>query len=110
MIGVCEALVYAKKAGLNCADLITAIRPGAAGCWTLDNLAPRIIKQDFSPGFMVDHFIKDLGIAVREAEVLELDLPGLQLAKSLYEKVRDIGHGRSGTQALLLALEQDETK
>ena len=110
MIGVCEALVYAKKAGLDCAKLIAAIRPGAAGCWTLDNLAPRIIKQDFAPGFMVDHFIKDLGIAVREAEMLGLNLPGLRLARSLYEKVRDIGHGNSGTQALFLALEQNETR
>lgn len=108
MIGVCEALVYAKKTGLDCATLIAAIRPGAAGCWTLDNLAPRIIKQDFSPGFMVENFIKDLGIAVREAEMLGLNLPGLTLAKSLYEQVRELGHGRSGTQALLLALDQDE--
>lgn len=108
MIGVCEALVYAKKAGLDCATLIAAIRPGAAGCWTLDNLAPRIVKQDFSPGFMVDHFIKDLAIAVSEAEIMGLNLPGLELAKSLYEKVRDIGHGRSGTQALLLALEDNK--
>lgn len=108
MIGVCEALVYAKKAGLNCETLIAAIRPGAAGCWTLENLAPRIIRQDFAPGFMVDHFIKDLGIAVNEAELMQLTLPGLQLAKLLYEKVRDIGHGRSGTQALLLALEHND--
>jgi 3-hydroxyisobutyrate dehydrogenase len=105
MIGVCEALLYAKRAGLNCETLIAAIRPGAAGCWTLDNLAPRIVRQDFSPGFMVDHFIKDLAIAVKEAEGMNLDLPALSLVKSLYEKVRDIGHGKSGTQALLLALE-----
>lgn len=108
MIGVCEALVYAKKAGLDCTTLIAAIRPGAAGCWTLDNLAPRIVKQDFAPGFMVDHFIKDLAIAVSEAAMMKLDLPGLELAKSLYEQVRDMGHGRSGTQALLLALEQNK--
>lgn len=106
MIGVCEALLYAKKAGLDCATLIAAIRPGAAGCWTLDNLAPRIVKQDFAPGFMVDHFIKDLAIAVNEAETLGLNLPGLTLARSLYEQVRDMGYGRSGTQALLLALDQ----
>lgn len=105
MIGVCEALLYAQHAGLNCETLIMAIRPGAAGCWTLDNLAPRIIKQDFAPGFMVDHFIKDLAIAVNEAEAMHLDLPGLSLAKSLYEKVSDIGYGKSGTQALLFALE-----
>ena len=106
MIGVCEALLYAKRAGLDCATMITAIRMGAAGCWTLDNLAPRIIKQDFSPGFMVDHFIKDLAIAVQETELMGLNLPGLSLAKSLYEKVHDLGHGKSGTQALLIALEK----
>jgi len=107
MIGVCEALLYAKQAGLNCETLIAAIRPGAAGCWTLDNLAPRIINDDFAPGFMVDHFIKDLGIAVKEADTMALELPGLTLAKSLYEQVREIGHGASGTQALLLALEHN---
>lgn len=106
MIGVCEALLYAKRAGLNCETMIAAISQGAAGCWTLDNLAPRIIKQDFSPGFMVDHFIKDLDIAMQEAELMGLNLPGMSLAKSLYEKVRDLGHGKSGTQALLIALEE----
>lgn len=105
MIGVCEALLYAKRAGLNCATMIAAIRQGAAGCWTLDNLAPRIIKQDFAPGFMVEHFIKDLAIAMQETALMGLELPGLSLAKSLYEKVRDLGHGKSGTQALLMALE-----
>ena len=109
MIGVCEALIYAKNAGLNCEKLISAIRPGAAGCWTLDNLAPRIINNDFAPGFMVDHFVKDLGIAVNEAEIMSLELPGLTLAKSLYEQLSALGHGRSGTQALLLALDR-ETK
>ena len=105
MIGVCEALVYANNAGLDCEKMIAAIRQGAAGCWTLDNLAPRIISRDFAPGFMIDHFIKDLGIAVNEAEIMALSLPGLQLAKSLYERVSDMGHGKSGTQALLLALQ-----
>ena len=105
MIGVCEALVYANNAGLDCEKMIAAIRQGAAGCWTLDNLAPRIISRDFAPGFMIDHFIKDLGIAVKEAEIMALRLPGLQLAKSLYERVSDIGHGKSGTQALILALQ-----
>jgi 3-hydroxyisobutyrate dehydrogenase len=108
MIGVCEALVYANNAGLDCERLIAAIRQGAAGCWALDNLAPRIISQDFAPGFMIDHFIKDLGIAVRETEMMNIKLPGLELAKSLYEKVSDMGHGKSGTQALLLALQDME--
>ena len=100
-----SALVYANNAGLDCEKLIAAIRQGAAGCWTLDNLAPRIISRDFAPGFMIDHFIKDLGIAVKETEMMELQLPGLELAKSLYERVSDMGHGKSGTQALLLALQ-----
>ena len=104
MIGVCEALLYANKSGLDCNQLIAAIRPGAAGCWTLDNLAPRIIKGDDAPGFMVDHFIKDLGIAVKEAEALRLDLPGLKLAHNLYLETQKIGHGQSGTQALIHAL------
>jgi 3-hydroxyisobutyrate dehydrogenase len=106
MIGVCEALLYASRAGLDREKLIAAIRPGAAGCWTLDNLAPRIIRQDFAPGFMVDHFIKDLGIAVQESHAMNLDLPGLALVKSLYEKVRDAGFGKKGTQALLFALDE----
>ena len=105
MIGVCEALVYANDAGLDCEKMIAAIRQGAAGCWTLDNLAPRIISRDFAPGFMIDHFIKDLGIAVKESEIMALSLPGLELAKSLYERVSEMGHGKSGTQALLLALQ-----
>ncbi|MCW8852556.1 MAG: NAD(P)-dependent oxidoreductase [Gammaproteobacteria bacterium] len=108
MIGVCEALLYANNAGLDCEKMIAAIRQGAAGCWALDNLAPRIINQDFAPGFMIDHFIKDLGIAVRETEMMGIKLPGLELAKSLYERVSDMGHGRSGTQALLLALQDIE--
>ena len=107
MIGVCESLLYARRAGLDCEALIAAIRPGAAGCWTLDNLAPRMVEQDFSSGFMVDHFIKDLAIAVSEAEAMKLDLPGLLLARSLYDRVREMGHGRSATQALLLALDHE---
>lgn len=105
MIGVCEALLYAGKSGLDCGQLVAAIRSGAAGCWTLDNLAPRIIKGDDAPGFMVDHFIKDLGIAVKEAQALQLDLPGLKLAHNLYLETQKTGHGKSGTQALIHALE-----
>jgi 3-hydroxyisobutyrate dehydrogenase len=104
MIGVCESLIYANKSGLDCNQLIAAIRPGAAGCWVLDNLAPRIIESDDTPGFMVDHFIKDLGIAVKEAEVLELNLPGLKLAHRLYIETQKMGHGQSGTQALIHAI------
>ena len=108
MIGVCEALLYAQRADLDVEKVISVVSRGAAGCWAIENLGPRIIKQDFAPGFMVDHFIKDLGIALKEVEAMSFKLPGLALAKSLYEKVSDIGHGASGTQALILALQQYE--
>ena len=104
MIGVCEALVYAGKAGVELEKLVAVISKGAAGCWTLDNLAPRIISGDDAPGFMVDHFIKDLGIALSECEQMGLSLPGLELASRLYGQLQEIGHGRSGTQALIHAI------
>ncbi len=104
MIGVCEALVYAARAGLDCEKLVEAIRPGAAGCWTLDNLAPRINRDDYEPGFMVEHFIKDLDIALNEARGMGLKLPGLELALALYRQLQQMGHGRSGTQALIHVL------
>ena len=104
MIGVCEALLYAAKAGLDLDTMLQSIRPGAAGCWTLENLAPRIIKGNFDPGFYVEHFIKDLGIALDEAARMGLALPGLQLVERLYRRAADLGHGRKGTHALYLAL------
>jgi 3-hydroxyisobutyrate dehydrogenase len=104
MIGVCEALVYAARANVDLEKLVAVISKGAAGCWTLDNLAPRIIKGDDAPGFMVDHFVKDLGIALQESEQMGLTLPGLELANELYRKLQTIGHGQSGTQALVHAI------
>ncbi len=106
MIGVCEALVYAGRAGVELEKLVAVISKGAAGCWTLDNLAPRIISGDDAPGFMVDHFVKDLGIALKESEQMGLSLPGLELASRLYRQLQEIGHGQSGTQALIHAIEQ----
>jgi 3-hydroxyisobutyrate dehydrogenase len=106
MIGVCEGLLYARKAGLDALRVIQSVGAGAAGSWSINNLGPRMVNRDFDPGFYVEHFIKDLGIAVDEATRLGLTLPGLGLARELYEKVRIQGHGRSGTQALLLALEE----
>lgn len=106
MIGVCESLIYAYKAGLDLNTLISSISKGAAGCWTLDNLAPRIIKKDYEPGFFIEHFIKDLGIAIEEANKMNLDLPGLSLAYQLYTSVKEIGYGKKGTQALILGLER----
>jgi 3-hydroxyisobutyrate dehydrogenase len=106
MIGVCESLLYGYKAGLNVATMVETIRGGAAACWALDNLAPRILKRDFDPGFFVEHFIKDMGIALAEADRMGLALPGLALVHQLYIVVRSLGHGRDGTQALILALEK----
>jgi len=106
MVGVCESMLYAYKAGLSLESMVDCIRGGAAACWALDNLAPRVIKRDFEPGFIVEHFIKDMAIALAEADRMHIVLPGLALAHQLYGAVRAQGHGRRGTQALMLALEQ----
>ncbi|MEE9232782.1 MAG: NAD(P)-dependent oxidoreductase [Nitrospirales bacterium] len=105
MIGVCEALLYAHRAGLDGETLLSSIRSGAAGCWTLEHLAPRMLRRDFSAGFFVEHFIKDMGIALAEANQMGLLLPGLAVVRKLYLSIQAHGHGRSGTHALLLALE-----
>ncbi len=106
MIGVCESLLYGYRAGLDLETMLESIRKGAAQCWALDNLAPRMLKRDFDPGFFIDHFIKDMGIALDEARRMNLALPGLALVHQLYLAARAQGHGRDGTQALLLALER----
>ena len=105
MIGVCESLLYGYKAGLNLETLLHSISGGAAGCWTLDNLAPRMLNRDFDPGFFVEHFVKDMGIVLQEAKRMNVVLPGLALVSQLYQAVLARGQGRFGTQALLLALE-----
>jgi len=105
MVGVCEALLYGYKAGLNLETVMQSVSVGAAGSWSLSNLGPRIMARNFEPGFFVEHFIKDMGIALAEAERMNLALPGLALAKQLYEAVRADGYGRKGTHALMLALE-----
>ena len=106
MIGVCESLLYGAKAGLDLNTVVSSISKGAAGCWSLDVLAPKIVAGDFEPGFMVEHFIKDLGIALNEAELMDLNLPGTSLAKELYESVVEMGKATKGTQALYFALEK----
>jgi len=106
MIGVCESVLYAHQAGLSVDVMLQSIRHGAAACWALDHLAPRILQRDFEPGFLVEHFVKDMGIALDEAKRRQLVLPGLTLVHQLYQAVQAQGHGRSGTQALILALEQ----
>jgi 3-hydroxyisobutyrate dehydrogenase len=104
MIGMCEALLYARRSGLDVARVLEAIGPGAAGSWSLQNLAPRIVSGDFAPGFMVEHFLKDLGIALAECRRMQIVLPGVALAEQLYQSAEALGHGRSGTQALVIAL------
>ena len=104
MTGVCEALLYAHRAGLDPQQVLEAIGPGAAGSWALQNLAPRMLQGDFAPGFLVEHFLKDLGIALAECRRMHLALPGTALAEQLYLAASAQGHARSGTQALVLAL------
>ena len=105
MIGVCESLLYGYRAGLDLDQVLDSISGGAAGCWSLTNLAPRILKRNFDPGFFVAHFIKDMGIALEEARRMNLCLPGLALVNQLYLSVAANGGGQAGTQALMLALE-----
>lgn len=100
MIGVCEAMIYAKKSGLDPENVLKSISSGAAGSWSLSNLAPRMIQGDFAPGFYIKHFIKDMGIALQAAEEMGMNTPGLKMAKSLYEELADMGEENSGTQAL----------
>jgi len=104
MIGVCEALLYAHRAGLDLETVLGTISGGAAGSWSLSNYAPRALRGDFAPGFKVDHFIKDLGIALEEARRMDLALPGLALAEQLYVATRARGLGQRGTHSLLLTL------
>ncbi len=104
MIGVCEALLYAREAGLDLPTVLESVGGGAAGSWSLANYGPRLLEGDFEPGFFVDHFVKDMGIALNEAERMQLAVPGLALAHQLYVALQAQGGGRQGTQALLLAM------
>lgn len=104
MVGVCEGLLYAYRAGLEPERVLASVSSGAAGSWSLANLAPRMLAGDFAPGFAVEHFIKDMGIALQESERMGISLPGLALARELYVALQGQGHGRSGTQALIRAL------
>lgn len=106
MIGVCESLLYAYKSGLDIEKVLLSISKGAAACWTLDNLAPRILKEDFNPGFFVEHFVKDMEIALEEASKMNLSLPGLALVHQLYVALKAQGGGKLGTQALYKALKK----
>jgi 3-hydroxyisobutyrate dehydrogenase len=104
MIGVCEAMLYAQRAGLDVAGVIDTIKDGAAGSWSLSNYGPRLLRDDLEPGFKIDHFVKDLGIALAEARRMRLPLAGTALAEQLYVAAQAQGFGAKGTQALLSTL------
>lgn len=106
MIGLCEGLLYAYRAGLNLEQAIDTIKGGAAGSWSLSNYGPRLLRGDLEPGFKIDHFIKDLGIALAEARRMNLALPGTALAEQLYVAAKSQGLGQKGTHALSVALAQ----
>ena len=106
MVGVCEGLLYAQRAGLDPVRVLRSVGGGAAASWSLANLAPRILAGDLEPGFYVEHFLKDMGIALEECARMNLTLPGLQLAHRLYRRVEELGLQRKGTQALIRALEE----
>jgi 3-hydroxyisobutyrate dehydrogenase len=106
MIGICEAILYARRAGLEPDTVLQSVGGGAASSWALTNLAPRILKGDLEPGFFVEHFVKDMDIALEECRRMNLSLPGLELAHRLYQQVVAMGLGRKGTQVLYHALEQ----
>jgi 3-hydroxyisobutyrate dehydrogenase len=100
MMGVSECLAYSKKAGLDAEAVLKLVGSGAASSFLLNGLGPRMAKGDYAAGFYVKHFIKDLGIALTEADQMKLSLPGLALAKQLYDKLAAQGYGDDGTQAL----------
>jgi len=104
MVGVCEALLYAYRANLDLESVLASVSGGAAGSWSLSNLAPRMIANNMAPGFYVNHFVKDMGIALAEAGRMKLSLPGLALANQLYVALQAQGGGTDGTQSLIRAL------
>jgi 3-hydroxyisobutyrate dehydrogenase len=104
MIGVCEAMLYAQRSGLDVALAVDTIKDGAAGSWSLTNYGPRLLRGDLEPGFKIDHFVKDLGIALQESKRMRLPLAGTALAEQLYVAAQAQGFGQKGTQALLATL------
>ncbi|MFW5728119.1 MAG: NAD(P)-dependent oxidoreductase [bacterium] len=104
MVGVVESLLYAEKAGLDRDEVIGIIGQGAAASWSINNLGPRITAGNFEPGFIIDHFVKDMGIALDEAARMRLSLPGLALARQFYVAAQAEGLSRKGTQALYRVL------
>jgi len=103
MLALAESLVYAKAAGLSEEAVLNTISKGAAGSWSLDNYGPRILNNDYEPGFYVEHFLKDLKIVVEESEAFGLDLKGTKLVKDIYQRLLDLGFGKAGTQVIYKA-------
>lgn len=110
MMGVSESLIYALKAGLDPETVLLSISSGAAGSWSLSNLAPKMISRNFEPGFYIKHFIKDMRIALEEAELMGLELPALRLSLSLFENLAEKGYEDKGTQALIVQYEDNNYK
>lgn len=110
MMGVCESLIYALKSGLNPESVLVSISSGAAGSWSLSNLAPKMISRNFEPGFYIKHFIKDMRIAVQEAERMGLELPALRLSLGLFESLAEKGYQDKGTHALIIQYEDNNAK
>ncbi|GAB3045576.1 NAD(P)-dependent oxidoreductase [Virgibacillus ainsalahensis] len=106
MIGVCEAISYSRKAGLEPERVLESITTGAAGSFSLSKLGPRMLKDDYAPGFYVKHFIKDMTIALESAQEMGLSTPGLSLSLDLYKELAEKGENDSGTQALIKLFEQ----
>jgi 3-hydroxyisobutyrate dehydrogenase len=108
MLGVCEGLAYAKKAGIDPEELIKCIENGAAGSWSLSNYGSRILNGDFKPGFFVKHFIKDMTLAKESSHALGLDMPGLETALDQYKKLADKGASDGGIQELYRLYGEDQ--
>ena len=104
MVAMSEGLLYTARVGLDVEQVLASVTSGAAGSWSLSNLAPRVVAGNFAPGFLVDHLVKDLGIALAEAKRAKVALPGLALANQLYVALQAQGRGRDGTQTLVHAL------
>ncbi|WP_016999613.1 NAD(P)-dependent oxidoreductase [Mammaliicoccus lentus] len=104
MLGVAEAIIYAEEAGLDIDKVFNSIEHGAAGSWSLSNLGPRMVKEDYAPGFYVKHFIKDMKLAIEESEKMGLYMPGLLKAKEVYDALSKAGYDDNGTQAVIQLL------
>ncbi|WP_239723975.1 MULTISPECIES: NAD(P)-dependent oxidoreductase [unclassified Mammaliicoccus] len=104
MLGVAEAIIYAEEAGLDINKVFNSIEHGAAGSWSLSNLGPRMVKEDYAPGFYVKHFIKDMKLAIEESEKMGLYMPGLLKAKEVYDALSEAGYDDNGTQAVIQLL------